>query len=149
MRFEIVKDEATPTIRLIDARLSDFTPLNERILEIGLSDAAFDVEVSKGALFGRVWAPMAFSTARKGRDPATLMVEHGALLGSLSRGGAGNVFTAGPFEGEAKSEDDSIALHHYGTATEPERSILLWNEERYPEFDAMAADHVTGETADA
>jgi hypothetical protein len=145
MRFEIVKDEATPTLRLIDARLDDFTSVNDRMLRIGLSDAAFDTEVSKGALFGRAWAPMALSTIKKGRDPATLMVEFGALLGSLSPGGDNNVLTARPFDGIAESTDPKIGFQHYGTDRITAREILLWNEERFPEFEAMVADHVLGE----
>lgn len=145
MRFEIVKDEATPLLRVIDAGLDDFTTVNEEMLGLGLEDAAFDVEFSKGALFERPWTPMALSTIRKGRDPATLMVEEGALLGSLSRGGENNVFRAGPFEGIAGSDDLKIGYQHYGTDRIPERPILLWNEERFPEFEAIVGNHLLGE----
>jgi hypothetical protein len=146
----VVEDNATPYLSVLVERMSDFSAPLTKILEDGLFSGQEQVVEGKGGMFGRsAWPPMAASTIRKGRDPATLLVERGGLLLSLSRGADGNIFEVEPSEGTAgtglvssRNAFPYPAWQQKGTKSYPPRPYLAWYEERFPAYNAFIGDWI-------
>jgi len=146
----IDRDAVTPTLNLMVDRMRDFSEPIAAILSDGLVSSQ---EVIVEGAFGRSWAPMAPATVRRGRDPGTLELDSGAMLLSLSKGGDGNLFEAGPTEGIAGTGLSGRGGFPYpywqqqGTARYPARPFLFWHEERIPDYLTLFAQHIMPEGA--
>ena len=159
----VEKDEALPYLRFLSARASDLTEVNARVLEAGLEDSR-ETLISGGS----GWASHAPATAMidraLGRKRQGMLRERGRLLGSLSRGGSGNVFEARPDGGEAGSSVPHAKFVEGGTNVTffflqfvhtgkrewggggiPGRPFAGWREERAPEYDRWYLDYVAGQ----
>jgi hypothetical protein len=156
MGLVVVEDGITPTLMLITERLEDFTVPLTAILDEGLFSAQEQVYEGKGAAFGfPAWEPMAPATIAKGRDPATLLVESGRLLLSMTRGSEGNIFAVSPTEGVAGTNVTDprngfaypSGQQRPGRAKRPARPFLLWYPERVSQYDVMMLDWISGEVA--
>lgn len=151
LSLEIVQDEVTPFLEVTVERLGDFTIPLTQILEDGLFSAQQQIVEGKGSEFGGAgWEPMAPSTVKSGRDPATLLVKSGALVASLTRGGSGNVFVVGPEEGYAGSDVFYGAFQQGGTSRIPARPFLVWYDERISDYEMLLMNWIaTGEAVAA
>jgi hypothetical protein len=155
MRIEITKDTFSSQLNLSIGRAGDFSEPIGIILNDGLAAAQEQIVEGKGALFGgEPWFPMAESTVKKGRDPATLLIDRGVLLLSLNRGGPGNFFDVGPMEGAAGTAITDRGYPYaigqtIGARNRPPRPFLWWPEERIPQYESLFLDHMTGEGGNA
>lgn len=141
-------DTLTPLLHLVNERLGDFTVPLTRILEDGLQSAQTQVVIGKGGAWGGAqWVPMAASTIKSGRNPATLLVKTGALADSLVRGGAGNVFEVTATTASAGSSLDYAAYQDFGSSRIPAREFLTWYQERLPIYEQIVQSYITGEAA--
>lgn len=148
IELTIAEDGISPLLSIIDERLSNMTEPLTQILADGLFSAQQQVAEGKGTMFGGSgWAPMAESTIKKGRDPATLLVDSGIMLGSLTRGSSGNIFDVGPMEGVAGSTIPYASHQQYGSSRRPPRPFLAWYPEQFPIYDALILDWISGEAA--
>lgn len=148
LELVVTVDEVTPTLTVMVEKLGDLTKPLTTVLADGLFSAQEQVFEGKGALFGGPrWDAMAPRTIAKGRDPATLLVETGGLLSSLSRGSEGNSFEVGPTEGEAgtslvspRNSFPYAAQQQLGNQSYPSRPYLAWYEERFSDYDLVFLD---------
>lgn len=150
IEITIEGDTFTPTANLVVDRLRDFTEPLTLILADALLSAQEQIVEGKGSLFsGPTWDPMAASTVKKGRDPATLLVETGALVNSLTRGGDGNIFEVGPTEGIAGTGLTSprngygyAAGQQEGSRNRPPRGYLFLYDERLDVYESWFANWI-------
>jgi hypothetical protein len=166
MRIEIVKDTATPLLLAIRDRAagSQKAPIAS-LLEMGLADARVEIE-SQGDHLAGGWPGMNPLTPfiyelLKGRDHAgSLLQADGALLASLSKDAAGNIFEVGDTEGEAGTSAPGAGFVQDGTSTTffvlqflrsgkkewggsgiPGRKFLFWSEQRLSDYERVYLDH--------
>lgn len=153
IRIEVTRDTVSPALRVISERLVDFSEPIGLVLQDGLAAAQEQIVEGKGALFGGTpWPPMAEYTIKKGRDPATLLEDTGALLLSLSRGGSSNLFEVTPQEGRAGTTITSKRSGYpygmgqqAGARNRPPRPSVAWPEEHLPLYDSLFLEYITGD----
>ena len=122
-----IVDTVTPHLAEMTAKLSDLTVPITAIGQAWMRDAAINIGAAKGALYGPAWPPMAASTVRKGRNPATLLVDTGALLDAAS-GGPGAFSSVTPMSGEFAIEPIGkrgayAGFQNFGTSKIPARDF--------------------------
>ena len=122
----IVRDDATPYLRVLTARLRDLAPsLSPLVGEIRrYFGEVFDTE---GAAAGARWAPLSEATmrqkARAGKDLRPLVLD-GTLMDSLALGGGYGYADLGPRELRVGTTDPAAALVSGGTRRMPARDVV-------------------------
>ena len=149
MRLQVVSNTISPTLKIRGVRMSDFTIVNEKILDDGLARSQSNFH--SASFFGDPWAALKESTIKKkerAHVSLTPLVESGLLFRTLFKGTTGNLYDAGPVSGEVVIDRPSRGANvagiqqRWGTRGHTPRPFVGWDPSRIPVYRSWILDHL-------